>query len=124
MRFMSLIKSAELNQRPPQSLLDAMDNLLIEARQAGVMVDTGGLAPTATGFRMRISKGKISVHDGPFTEAKEVVGGYAILNLPSRDAALEWTRKFIALHGKHWPEWEGEAEVRAIFSPDDLPPHG
>lgn len=118
---MSLVKSAETNQRPPQALMDAMGNLMIEATQAGVMVDTGGLAPTANSFRMRISKGKISMHDGPFTEAKEVVGGYAVLNLPSREAAVEWTRKFIDLHRKHWPEWEGEAEVRAIFGPGDFP---
>ena len=122
MRFMSLVKTAELNQRPPQALMDAMGKLAMDAMQAGVMIDTGGLAPTASSFRVRVSKGKISVHDGPFTEAKEVVGGYAVMNFPSKEVALEWTRRFIELHKQHWPEWEGEAEVRQIFGADDSPP--
>jgi hypothetical protein len=119
MRFMSLVKSAELTQRPPQALMDAMGKLAIDAMQAGVMIDTGGLAPTASSFRVRVSKGTISVHDGPFTEAKEVVGGYALMNFPSKEVALDWTRRFIELHRQHWPEWEGEAEVRQIFGPND-----
>lgn len=122
MRFMSLVKSAEPNRRPPQALMDAMGKLAMEAMKAGVMIDTGGLAPTANSFRVRVSKGKISVHDGPFTEAKEVVGGYAMMNFPSKEDALEWTRRFIELHKQHWPEWEGEAEVRQIFGPDDAFP--
>jgi hypothetical protein len=122
MRFMSLVKSAELNQRPPQALMDAMGTLAEDATKAGVMIDTGGLAPTASSFRVRVSKGKIAVHDGPFTETKEVVGGYALMNFPSREVALEWTRRFIELHKQHWPEWEGEAEVRQIFGPNDAFP--
>lgn len=119
MRFMSLVKSAELDRRPPQALIDAMTELATDAAKAGVMIDTGGLAPTASSFRVRVSRGKVTVHDGPFTESKEVVGGYAILNFPSREVAVDWTRRFIALHEQHWPEWEGEAEVRQIFGPHD-----
>lgn len=116
---MSLVKSAENSRRPPQALMDAMQTLSTDAMKDGILLDAGGLAPTAASFRVRVSKGKISMHDGPFTETKEVVGGYAIMNLPTREKAVEWTRRFIDLHRQHWPEWEGEAEVRQIVGPED-----
>jgi hypothetical protein len=119
MRFMSLVRSAETSRRPPQALMDAMQTLSADATKDGILLDAGGLAPTAASFRVRVAKGKISMHDGPFTETKEVVGGYAIMNLPTREKAVEWTRRFIELHRQHWPEWEGEAEVRQVVGPED-----
>jgi len=123
MRYMSLVRSAESvrNQPPPQKLIDAMGVLMADAFKAGVMVDTGGLLPPAEGFRARLAKGKLSLTDGPFAEAKEVVGGYAILEFGSRAQAEEWTRRFMLLHSEHWPEWEGECEVRPLYGPGVVP---
>ena len=122
MRFMSLVKSRENMGPPPKELMDAMDQLAADGFKSGTLVDMGGLLPSTTGARIRISKGKISITDGPFTEAKEVIGGYAVLQAASREEAIEITRVFMVLHQKHWPEWEGESELRPIFDPADIPP--
>jgi hypothetical protein len=95
--------------------MQAIDRLGEEARKAGVMVQVGGLAPSATGARIRVSGGKLSVTDGPFAEAKEIVGGFAVYDVKSREEVLEWTRRFMQLHIDHWPGWEGEAEIRQMY---------
>jgi hypothetical protein len=74
-----------------------------------------GLAPTAASARVRLSRGKLTVTDGPFTEAKEVVGGYAVFELKSKQEAVDAAVRFMELHKQHWPGWEGETEVREIF---------
>jgi hypothetical protein len=84
------------------------------------LVETGGLAATANGARFRIDNGKLTVTDGPFVETKEVIGGYAVLDLPSRADAIEWTERFMRLHLEHWPGWEGETELREIWGPADF----
>ncbi|HEU0018075.1 MAG TPA: YciI family protein [Methyloceanibacter sp.] len=121
MRFISLVKSIEgMAGMPPKAFLDAMDQLVQEAGKAGcVMVEGVGLHPTSAGARVRLSEGKVSVTDGPFTEAKEVVGGYAIFEVNSKSEMLEWTRRFMDLHRTHIPGWEGEAEVRQIAGPGE-----
>jgi len=119
MRFMTIVKSKETSTPPPQSLFDAIDKLGQEATKKGVMVGFGGLMPTALGARARLAGGKISVTDGPFTEAKEVIGGFAIYEVPSKAEALEWTRRFLQLHIEHWKGWEGEVELRQMF--DGIP---
>jgi hypothetical protein len=123
MRYMSLVRSAEgvRDAAPPKALIDAMGGLMADAYRAGVMVDTGGLLPDKAGFRARLSKGRLSLTDGPFAEAKEVVGGYAIMEFATRQEAEEWTRRFMQLHSEHWPEWEGECEVRPMYGPGDVP---
>jgi hypothetical protein len=105
---------------PPKTFLDAM-NLLIEdsAKQGCVMVEAGGLLPTASGARIRLSGGKVTVMDGPFTEAKEVVGGYAMFDAPSMEAMVECSRRFMDLHRTHLPGWEGECEVRQVAGPGE-----
>jgi hypothetical protein len=115
MRFMTIVKSAENAGPPPQALMDAIAKLGEEAARAGTLVEMGGLFPTAMGARVRLSKGQLTVTDGPFTEAKEVVGGYAVHEVKSRDEAIEAAVHFMELHKKHWPGWEGETEVRQIF---------
>jgi hypothetical protein len=117
MKFMTLVKSAENAGPPPQALMDAIGQLGMEAGQSGVMVQMGGLLPSAMGARVRVAKGKLTITDGPFTEAKEVVGGYAVYDVGSREEAIEWTRRFMELHREHWPGWEGETELRQIFEP-------
>lgn len=116
MRFMSMVKSTESKMSaPPKALMDAIDNLVQEAAKDGcVMVQAGGLLPTASGMRVRLAGGKLTVTDGPFTEAKEVVGGFAIFEAKSKVHMLKWTERFMDLHKMHMPGWEGECEVRQI----------
>jgi hypothetical protein len=122
MRFMMLVKSAENQGAPPKGFMDVMAKLGEEAVKAGTMVVSGGLAPTAASTRVRLSKGQITPIDGPFTEAKEVVGGFAILEFQSKKEALESAKHFMELHKKHWPGWEGETEVRQVLGPEDFAP--
>jgi hypothetical protein len=121
MRFMMIVKSAERSGLPPKPLMDAIAKLAEEAGKAGTMVGSGGLGPTALGARVRISRGQLTVTDGPFTEAKEVVGGYAQFDLKSKEEAIASAVRFMELHKQHWPGWEGETEVRQMFGPDDFP---
>ena len=89
-----------------------------------MMIGGGGLGPTALGARVRLSGGQLTVIDGPFTEAKEVVGGYAQFELKSKQEAVEGALRFMELHKKHWPGWEGETEIRQMFGPEDFAPKG
>jgi hypothetical protein len=120
MRFMTLVMASEGQGFPPPGLFEAIGKLEKDARKAGVFVDQGGLTPTATATRVRLSGGKITVTDGPFTEAKEVLGGFAIFNLKSKEEALKWTQRFMDLHKEHWPNWEGVTEIRQMHELTDF----
>ena len=115
MRFMTLVKSAENQGPPPPALMEAIGKLGEEAFGNGTMVQMGGLSPSAAGSRVRLSNGKIVVTDGPFSEAKEVIGGFAVFEFATREAAVEAATRFMEVHRQHWPGWEGETEVRQIF---------
>lgn len=124
MKFMSMVKSNEsVKAYPPPEMMKEMGKLIEKSQRDGTLVITGGLAPTAAGVRVRLEKGDIRVLDGPYSEAKEVVGGFAILNLNSREEALEAAKEFLELHRRHWPGWEGECEIRQMFGPDDFDPN-
>ena len=115
MRFLTMIKMSEQAGPPPAALLEAMGKEIEQGFSSGTLVDTGGLAPSAAGgVRIRRSGGRTTVVDGPFTEARELVGGYAILRVDSREDAVEAARRIVKLHEDHWPGWEGESEVRQI----------
>lgn len=116
MRFMSFVSSREGNGPPPQALIDAMQVMAEEAVRAGKLIDTGGLAPLAASTRVRLANGTVIVTDGPFAESKEVVGGYGIVEAASHEEAVEWAVRLMDLHREHWPGWEGEVEVRQIFT--------
>ena len=127
MKFMMLVKHAERLQggkpiAPPKKLMDEMARLSEEAVKSGKMVANGALAPTAASSRVRLSGGKVAVLDGPFTEAKEIVGGFAIFDFNSKEEAIESARRFMDLHRQYWPGWEGETEVRQICGPEDFAP--
>ena len=124
MRFMMIVKHAENQGPPPRQLMDAITKLAEEEAKAGTMLGNGGLGPTAQGARVRLSGGKMTVTDGPFTETNEVIGGYAQFELKSKEAAVESAVRFMELHRKHWPGWEGETEVRQMFDPQDCAPKG
>lgn len=119
MKFMMLVKSSEKNGPPPPALMEAIGRISAEAAQNGTMIGGGGLAPTALGARVRVSGGKVSVIDGPFTEAKEILGGYAQFELNSKQEAIDAAVKFMELHRQHWPGWEGETEIRQLLDPGD-----
>ena len=124
MRFMMIVKHAENQGLPPRQLMDAIAKLVQEEARAGTMLGNGGLGPTAQGARVRLSGGKVTVTDGPFTETNEVIGGYAQFELKSKEAAVESAVRFMELHRKFWPGWEGETEVRQMFDPQDCAPKG
>lgn len=123
MRFMMLVKHPErLSGPPPKPLMDAINKLSQEAVTKNTMIASGGLAPVAASTHVRVSGGKLTVVDGPYSEAKEVIGGFAMFELKSKEEALEGAVRFMELHREHWPEWEGETEIRQIFGPEDFPP--
>lgn len=122
MRYMMIVKGPEnfaASGPPPASLIEAVDTLCAEALKKGTMLSFGGLHPTSSGTRLRITNGKIVTTDGPFTESKEVIGGFSIFNLASKEEALEEARKFMELHHAHWPTWEGETEIRLMYEQED-----
>ena len=116
MRYMMFIKHTEdyKMEEVPSSLFQAMEEFVGEAMKNGSIIDTAGLQPTKKGKRVRLSGGKITVLDGPFTETKEVVGGYALVEAKSDDEALLLARRFMDLHRIHWPAFQGECEVRPL----------
>ena len=117
MRFMTIVKSRETDAQPSPELIDRINQLAEDATKQGKFVGMGGLGPTATGARARLSKGKITVTDGPFTEAKEIIGGYAIFDVKSKQEALAWTRRFLEAHIGLW-EQDLEVEVRQMMDGD------
>src|ERR1700758_1679713 len=120
MRFMMIVKHSEKQGPPPKELMDAIAILAQEEVKVGTMLGNGGLGPTAQGARVRLAGGYVTVTDGPFTETKEVIGGYAQFELKSKEEAVESAVRFMELHKKYWPGWEGETEVRQMFEPEDF----
>ena len=119
MKYLTFIRHSESYREsgPPQALMEAMGRFVQQSLKDGTLVDTGGLLPSKDGARVRLAKGKITVTDGPFTETKEVIGGWAILKADSKAEAIRIATEFMELHRKYWPEFEGESEVRPMFDP-------
>ncbi|HEX6573712.1 MAG TPA: YciI family protein [Gemmatimonadaceae bacterium] len=116
MRYMMMIKHSDdyRGKKVPQALMDAMGEFVGEYMKKGIFIDGNGLKSTHKGKRVQLHDGKLRVIDGPFTESKEIVGGYAIVDVPSDEEALDLAVKFMELHRIHWPEFEGESELRPI----------
>ena len=116
MRYMMFIKHTEdyANKKAPAGLYEAMGEFVGAAIKSGAMIDGAGLKPTGDATRVHLSRRKITVTDGPFTESKEIIGGYALMEMKSREEALEYARKFMELHLQYWPEFEGDCEVRPL----------
>jgi len=118
MRYMVLLKAPQATTPPPPELMEAIMKLGEEATKAGALLDTAGLYPSAAGAKVALAGGQLSVTDGPFAEAKEMIS-YALYQVRSKDEAVEWTSRFIKLHRDHWAGWEGEAEILQVFGTDD-----
>ena len=119
MKYLTFIRHPEKyrDSPPPAALMEAMGKFVENSMKDGILVDTGGLLPSQDGVRVRLANGKITVTDGPFTESKEVIGGWAILQTSSKAEAVRIATEFMELHRKHWPGFEGESEVRPMFDP-------
>lgn len=120
MKYLTFIRSSESHREspPPPALIEAMGKFVETSREHGTLVDTGGLLPSSEGARVRLANGRITVTDGPFVESKEVIGGWAIVDVESKADAIRIATEFMELHRKHWPGFQGESEVRAMFEPD------
>ncbi|MFI9050268.1 YciI family protein [Streptomyces sp. NPDC053427] len=119
MRFMMLLNIDERAVPaggPSPELMAEMGKLLDEMTKAGVLLDTAGLRPTSEGTRLHLKGGKIAATDGPFTEAKEVIGGYALIQAASKEEAVEWATRFLRVHGD---EWELTSEIRQVEEPGE-----
>ncbi|HET7292852.1 MAG TPA: YciI family protein [Vicinamibacteria bacterium] len=116
MRYMMFIKHTEDygNVAVPSGLYEAMGAFVEQAQKDGTFIDGAGLQPTSAGHRVRLRGGQITVTDGPFTESKEIVGGYALIETKSEAEALAMAQRFMDLHRIHWPTFEGECEVRPL----------
>jgi hypothetical protein len=120
MRFMIIVKAnrdSETGVMPDESLLTAMAEYHEALHKAGALLDASGLHPSSKGWRIQYAGGTRTIVDGPFTEAKELIAGYTLIQVRSRDEAMEWTRRFPN------PGMEdGEIEVRQLFELDDFAP--
>lgn len=116
MRYLSMIRIDENSGKvPSEQLMTDMGRLIDEMTREGALIRTGGLRPTAEGVRVRLRGGQLSTVDGPFTESKETIGGFAILEAASLKDAIELTRRFLRVHGD---EWDIECEVRQLDGAD------
>lgn len=120
MRFLMMVKHAENLKKLPKELSDAIARISQESQNPPVILASGALAETASSSRIRIADGRLSVTDGPFTETKEVVGGFAILEFKSKEEAVQSAREYMELYRKYWPEWQGETEVRRIYGAEEI----
>lgn len=123
-RYLVLIRHSEdyRNQPMPQALLDEMGEFINENLKTGALIDTAGLQPSSETATVRLSRRKVSVIDGPFTEAKEVIGGYAVINARSRTEAIELATAFVDIHRRNWPDFECACEVRPIEGDESASP--
>lgn len=122
MRFMIMVKGnadTEAGVIPDESLFAAMADYHEELAKAGVLLDASGLQPTSKGARVKFSKGKRTWIDGPFTESKEIVAGYTLIQTKTREEAIEWAKRFPAPMGN---DVEGEIEIRQLYELEDFGP--
>jgi hypothetical protein len=122
MRFMIIVKGnkdSEAGVMPEESLMAEMAAYHEELAKAGVLLDASGLQPTSKGVRIRFTAGKRTIVDGPFTEAKEIIAGYTLIQVKTREEGMEWARRFPA----PFPGGEGEIEIRQLFELEDFEPN-
>jgi hypothetical protein len=121
MRYLCFVKMDESQANPPKALMEAMGEHVGEGFASGLLLDAGGLYGAKEAVEYRVRSGQLTVTDGPYAEAKEVIGGWAIIKVDSEEEARAEGQKMADLHQTHWPEWEGAIEIRRIAEPDEAP---
>ena len=117
MRYLGIYRPAAPEGTPPsQQDLAKMGNFIEEMTKAGVLLATEGCQPSAKGARVRYKNGKFTVVDGPFTETKELIAGFALFQVKSKEEGVEWTKRFLEVAG------DGESEIRQLYEADDFGP--
>ena len=118
MRFLMYTIGDDSVPIPPPSpqLMAEMGKFMNEITEAGVLLATGGMAPTSQGTTIRLSNGKFTVTDGPYAEAKELIGGWALVEVASKAEAIDWAKRFMRIAG------DGESRIRQVFMPEDIEP--
>ena len=119
MRYLMLLSGTNPAAPPPPGLFEAIMKLGGEATEAGVLLDTAGLLPSASGARVALAGGKVTATDGPFTESKELIS-YALYEVRSREEAIEWASRFIRLHRDLWAGWEGRTDILQVMGQQDV----
>lgn len=116
MKYLGLIRHSESYRKAkrPIALMQAMGEFVKKSHEDGILVGTGGLQPSKEGTRVRLGNDEITVVDGPFAESNEIVGGWAILEVRSKEEAVRFATEFMELHREHWPGFEGECELRPM----------
>jgi hypothetical protein len=122
MLMTSANKNSEAGVPPSPDLMAGIGKLTEEMTKTGVLIETGGLMPSSKGARLQLSGGKISLTDGPFAEAKELIGGYAIVEVKSKEEAIELGRRFLQIHADILgPSYETDSQIRQMFDPSNAP---
>ena len=116
MRYLMLLSGTNPATPPPPALYEAIMKLGGEATEAGVLLDTAGLLPSAAGARVGLADGNVTVTDGPFTESKELIS-YALYDVRSKEEAIEWAARFVKLHRDLWPGWAGQTDILQVMGP-------
>ena len=114
MKYLAIYKTAETGVPPTTEHMVAMQALIEEMTEKGILISTEGCLPSAKGARVRRSQGKITVTDGPFTESKELIAGFALFQVNSKEEAIAWTKRFLEVAG------DGESEIRQIYDAADF----
>lgn len=122
MRFLTYIESdpAQPFGPPPPELFEAIGAFGVEMAGLGVVVDQGGLAPIGSSPHIRVENGQLTITDGPFAEAKEIIGGYGMYECRTVEEAVEYSRRFMQIHRDLWSEFVGTSVIRQVFGPDDF----
>ena len=114
MRFICFVKMDEAIPPGPAAVYAAMAAYEREGRLNGTLVELGGLQPSSEGAIVSLADGRIKAVDGPFAESKELVGGYAVIDVHSREEAIELGRRLMQIHVDNWPGWDGSVELRRL----------
>jgi len=117
MRYLMLLSGTNPDTPPPPELFEAIMKLGGEATEAGVLLDTAGLLPSAAGVRVELNASQLTVTDGPFTESKELIS-YALYEVRSKEEAIEWSTRFMKLQRDLWPGWAGKTDILQVMGPE------
>jgi hypothetical protein len=121
MRYLCFVKMDETDAQPPKAIMEAMEAHITEAAASGMFVDGGGLYGKAEAVEFRVRDGRMTVTDGPYAEAREVIGGWSVFEFATEEEARAEGERMAQIHLDHWPGWEGAIEMRRIAEAEEAP---